>query len=438
MSDKEEGTDTVTALDYIEHQERLEKDAQSILPGKFEKCTFPLGYVRQALYACKTCSTENEGTEPAGMCYSCSIACHSSHELFELFPKRAFRCDCGLQNKFGTHPCSLMIPAKKVVKTNDKNRYNHNFEGRYCRCDVHYDPEKEVSTMYQCVACEDWFHENCIGNIPEAIEDFECYVCRDCTKKYPFLMNGKDDKFSYGLSIGNNSISKWIIPEGLLRESSTVQPENSGDKPPLAEVTSSESPIANTSIAGRVTESTDEASKIAEKAANGQEQEQVINTSAESGEKRKREEEQTDSFIANTFKKAKAANNTCENVDVSLLPEHDNVEIFLQEGWREGLCKCATCKEGYKASNVEFLLTEEKTHEPEEDEDAGKSLMEVGMEQLQRVDRVQALESLLAYKTLADDIKNYFESFKNTGKIVTKEDINAFFDAKRQERQGRE
>jgi hypothetical protein len=53
--------------------------------------------------------------------------------------------------------------------------------------------------------------------------------------------------------------------------------------------------------------------------------------------------------------------------------------------------------------------------------------MEVGMEQLQRVDRVQALESLMAYKTLADDIKNYFETFKNTGKIVTKQDIDAFF-----------
>lgn len=132
---------TVTALDYIEIQEKLEKDAQSILPGKFEKCTFPLGYVRQPLYACKTCSTssineeeeQSEKEEPAGMCYSCSIACHSSHELFELFPKREFRCDCGLPGKFANHACALMIPAKKIVKFNDKNKYNHNFEGRYCR-----------------------------------------------------------------------------------------------------------------------------------------------------------------------------------------------------------------------------------------------------------------------------------------------------------------
>lgn len=49
------------------------------------------------------------------------------------------------------------------------------------------------------------------------------------------------------------------------------------------------------------------------------------------------------------------------------------------------------------------------------------------MEQLQRVDRVQALESLMAYKTLADDIKTYFETFKDSGKIVTKQDIDAFF-----------
>jgi E3 ubiquitin-protein ligase UBR7 len=49
------------------------------------------------------------------------------------------------------------------------------------------------------------------------------------------------------------------------------------------------------------------------------------------------------------------------------------------------------------------------------------------MEQLQRVDRVQALESLMAYKTLANDIKTYLESFKDSGKIVTKKDIEEFF-----------
>lgn len=83
--------------------------------------------------------------------------------------------------------------------------------------------------------------------------------------------------------------------------------------------------------------------------------------------------------------------------------------------------------EVYKSNNVEYFLEEEKTYEPEEDEDAGKSLLEVGMEQLQRVDRVQALESLMAYKSLANDIKTYLESFKDSGKVVTKKDIDEFF-----------
>lgn len=122
---------TVTALDYIQRQEELEKEAKEVLPGKFEKCTFPLGYIRQPLYACKTCQTDD--STPAAMCYSCSMACHPEHELYELFPKRHFRCDCGLVDKFNNHPCALMIPAKKIIKANTENKYNHNFHGRYCR-----------------------------------------------------------------------------------------------------------------------------------------------------------------------------------------------------------------------------------------------------------------------------------------------------------------
>lgn len=79
---------------------------------------------------------------------------------------------------------------------------------------------------------------------------------------------------------------------------------------------------------------------------------------------------------------------------------------------------------------MEYLLEEEATIEPENDEDAGKSLLEVGMEQLQRMDRVQAIESLRAFQTLSSDLKTFFESFKETGKVVTKEDVQEYFDVK--------
>ncbi|KAI8997875.1 hypothetical protein BDB01DRAFT_772728 [Pilobolus umbonatus] len=434
MSDIEEDTNTVTAIDYLINQEKLQKQAQEILPGKFEKCSFHLGYIRQPLYACKTCQ-ENSG-EVAGMCYSCSISCHSSHDLFELFPKRHFRCDCGIKGKFSDHPCSLMIPAKKIINENAQNKYNHNFKGYYCRCNQLYDPDKEEDPMYQCLGCEDWFHERCIGIMPDIIADFECYICRDCTKRYPFLINGVDDRFSIGLSNGEEPISKWVLPmvenenmgadlENNFNDSivSTIDNNKEGIQQDMNQSETPSLPVNTTDNEPHSDNLTKEDSSTSNS---------IDQPSLNKGEKRKLDD--TALIIPKEPKKLKS--DDCQNVDLASLPAHDHVELFLQEGWRDGLCMCDKCKETYKKKNVEYFLKEEKTFEPEEDEDAGKSVFEIGMEQLQRVDRVQALESLMAYKTLADDIKSYLSAFKESGKIVTKEDVEEFFAAKRQERKG--
>jgi E3 ubiquitin-protein ligase UBR7 len=126
-----EGEKTVTAVEYLENQLALEKEAADILPGKFENCTYKLGHIRQAVYACKTCSNLDPD-HPAGMCYGCSIACHADHEVLELFSKRHFRCDCGLKSKFGGAACELDMESKAGSR-NDDNAYNHNFVGQYCR-----------------------------------------------------------------------------------------------------------------------------------------------------------------------------------------------------------------------------------------------------------------------------------------------------------------
>ena len=130
----------LTAVDIVDQQQKLEREAQQVLPGKFEKCTFDQGYIRQALYSCKTCYPEE--ADLAGFCYSCSIACHADHELFELFPKRHFRCDCGLlkknnnNNKAGDNEessSSCCCTLRDNKEPNLENKYNHNFRGRYCR-----------------------------------------------------------------------------------------------------------------------------------------------------------------------------------------------------------------------------------------------------------------------------------------------------------------
>ncbi|KAK3517016.1 hypothetical protein QTP70_030428 [Hemibagrus guttatus] len=126
------------------------------------------GYVkRQALYACNTCTPK--GGEAAGICLACSYKCHEGHELFELYTKRNFRCDCG-NEKFGEMECRL-FPEKE--KTNCGNKYSHNFFGLYCTCERPYpDPEDEVADeMIQCVVCEDWLHGRHLGCVvPECVE----------------------------------------------------------------------------------------------------------------------------------------------------------------------------------------------------------------------------------------------------------------------------
>ena len=131
------------------------------------------GYVCQAVFVCKTCPQ----TDPAGMCYSCSISCHADHTILELYSKRAFRCDCGNSKFKGEgsyvhsrgffvtlyhieHRCRL-IPDKESV--NAANAYNQNFQGLYCICKQAYC--EETDTMLECIICQDWFHDTCLGEV---------------------------------------------------------------------------------------------------------------------------------------------------------------------------------------------------------------------------------------------------------------------------------
>ncbi|KAK9449220.1 putative zinc finger in N-recognin-domain-containing protein [Limtongia smithiae] len=161
---------SITALDYIESQEKLEHDAREVLPYDPTHCTYHDGPLRQPVYACLTCVAKTFGTKAAGVCYSCSIQCHSDHDLVELFNKRNFTCDCGTTRMRASGGCNLRKNFTKLDTASSTNRYDHNFEGRFCACDSKYNPATEQGTMYQCLlgdACnEDWYHEECILGLP--------------------------------------------------------------------------------------------------------------------------------------------------------------------------------------------------------------------------------------------------------------------------------
>ncbi|KAM3602796.1 uncharacterized protein V6R79_010834 [Siganus canaliculatus] len=176
---------TVSLVDVLEEDEELEEEASAVLGGSdSDHCSYPQGYVkRQALYACKTCAPK--GGDAAGVCLACSYKCHEGHDLYELYTKRNFRCDCG-NRKFSELQCKL-FPEKEDV--NSLNKYSQNFFGLYCTCSRPYpDPDDQVEDeMIQCVVCEDWLHGRHLGCVvPDSVELQEM-ICEACMNKNPFL-----------------------------------------------------------------------------------------------------------------------------------------------------------------------------------------------------------------------------------------------------------
>ncbi|KAF2367230.1 Zinc finger FYVE/PHD-type [Trinorchestia longiramus] len=178
----------LTMVDILEEQEALQEDADAVLgAADDEHCTYSLGYLpRQALYACLTCSPVGGAGGQAGMCLACSLHCHASHNIIELYTKRNFKCDCG-NSKFILTPCKLQ-PGKE--SENSENCYSQNFDGVYCTCHRPYpDPEQpDEDEMIQCCACEDWYHSQHLGaEIVPGGHDYAEMVCSACVERLSFL-----------------------------------------------------------------------------------------------------------------------------------------------------------------------------------------------------------------------------------------------------------
>merc|ERR1712025_1248702 len=151
-------------------------------------------------FACKTC--DPDGT--MGFCLGCSLNCHLDHEIFELWEKRAWRCDCGTKE----NPCKLDTSLKSP---NEKNYYNHNFVGRYCYCDREYVIGGDNLAMIQCSKCQDWFHYQCLSiHLEDSDEFFDeanvgTFLCKPCALTAPFLAPYSNARIRPESEIGDSS-----------------------------------------------------------------------------------------------------------------------------------------------------------------------------------------------------------------------------------------
>ncbi|XP_030637412.1 putative E3 ubiquitin-protein ligase UBR7 [Chanos chanos] len=390
------GDESTLSLADISVDDDELREAFAVLAGSDpEKCSYPEGYMkRQAVFACNTCTSGD--MEPAGVCLACANHCHDGHDIFELYTKRNFRCDCG-NGKFGSFECKLN-PGKD--RQNIKNQYNHNFFGRYCACDRPYpdDDDQVNDEMIQCVVCEDWYHSKHLGCLVVDSEELLEMVCESCMNKAPFL-------WTYASHYAVPPLTK-LSP---CKEDSEVNVEeeeeaSGGDK--------KESPCASGREWASTSCSTQNGTKLV--------------TNGTAGVKRTHQE------MENCPMKCQSKSVHCvlrelKAKELTRVPEG---AVFWPYFWRAKLCTCTDCKRAYVKAGVEFLLDETDTLLAYENK--GKSQTWTGeellMSCLSSLDRVQQLEIIYQFNDLKTELTEFLQQFADEGKVVTPEAIRTFFE----------
>lgn len=368
-----------TLSNFVARQNQLAREAQELFPYEFSECSFAQGYVRQEVYVCLTCSPV-DGVNRGGLCYSCSIACHGDHNIIELMHKRAFRCDCG-SARAGSTACTL---TKLPRALNDKNNYNDNFENIFCYCKSKYSPESEEGTMYQCITCEDWFHDRCIsveGPLPDEAM-FEDYMCRLCVAKYPWI-----ERY---LSISEAFATTQRQVDAADTDEAGVG-KMSAAKRPFSDVDTSD---------------------------------MTLDTEPKSKKQHGKIDQDS------------ALQHDCKWAALIEIPVSQARSMFLKENFRDYLCHCSQCLQ--RMEETPALVEAEQIYEPPRDPDIlnsdEDSLYDAGTraleETLRTMPREKAIEGIMAFKELKNSITEYLRPIAESGDVITADHIRHFFSDK--------
>ncbi|KAJ3020072.1 hypothetical protein HKX48_001378 [Thoreauomyces humboldtii] len=369
--------DTITAVEYLAQQDSLLHEASEVLSGVVDRCSYDKGYVRQRVFSCRTCSLAEGST--AGTCYACFVSCHTKcDQVVELFYKRHFRCDCGTSKLPGK--CTLQ--KKPEDEANYENTYTGNFKGLFCFCRTLYDPDTEEGVMFQCAVCEDWFHDRCIGDVPEDDDDRE-YVCRDCVEKHAFLRR-YDGRPEFRFLYHGETVTTELRTSGATRtkrareaEDDQLIIEDEEDGPPSRKI---QRGLTDLEPAGATT------------------------------------------TVYDCIAPAPPA------------PRGTKPDLFCSNGWRSTLCRCPNCLVMYAEQKIGFVISEEETWEPEDDENADASPHDIGLDKLNRMKKEDAINGVLAYQTMRDDLRVFLKKFADENKAVGENDIREYFAEKENER----
>ncbi|XP_061600375.1 putative E3 ubiquitin-protein ligase UBR7 [Cololabis saira] len=369
-------------------EEELQQ-AMCVLAGSDpENCSYSRGYVkRQAVFACNTCTPA--AAEPAGVCLACANKCHDGHDIFELYTKRNFRCDCG-NGKFGDFKCQLN-PAKD--EENNRNHYNHNFSGCYCTCERPYPDteQQDEDEMIQCVICEDWFHMRHLGCAVTEPEELEEMVCEACMNKAPLL-------WTYAAHFAVQPVIKVSCNE---EEEMDVKVE-----------VEEENCEQNESRNEKTTSSAE-------------------HTEQEEMRKRSSPCKRTHKEMAGSPLKATTKSEVCrlKELQAQGTDRLRQGAVFWPYSWRSQLCTCTSCKKAYVAAEVPFLMDLSDTVLAYEKKGFDEPF---GMHPLialtSSMDRVQQLEVIYGFNEMTASIDTFVQQRTSEGKVITAEDVHELFE----------
>ncbi|KAI0389174.1 hypothetical protein F5Y17DRAFT_142286 [Xylariaceae sp. FL0594] len=468
----QESEDSQTAADFIRDQMQLEADAREALPYSIKECTKALGSLRQNVYACLTCnpppSNADEPFDAAGICYACSVQCHGEHELVEIFQKRNFTCDCGTTRFKPDQPCTLRLNPETNTRGNvhseqpdPNNKYNQNFRNLFCSCSVNYNPDEQKGTMYQCLGLgthetggcgEDWYHPGClVGQGPRWFEKLPkrepvknttsstlAPISEDPTRE------GNGDEQTQGAEEETVDDDDDVpLPEGFPAEDDFTHflcykcveayswIKRYAGTPGFLPAVFFKQPFDGEE-ASEADESLSNKKRKLEADSDEVEDEPTKRVKTEPGIEGDGDAPQVKDEVKEDEPEAPQK---AECKLTSLPPTPEGVlSIFAKEDFRDHLCHCASCFPNLRPHPQ--LLEQEEEYEPPLSDSASEngstlgsgSLYERGESALRNVDRVRAIEGVMAYNSLKEKLKPFFQQFAESGKAIGAEDIKQYFE----------
>ncbi|KAL0942154.1 metaphase-anaphase transition protein [Colletotrichum truncatum] len=461
----QKSSDSQTAAEFIRDQMQLEADAREALPYSIENCTKILGSLRQSVFACLTCNppptNPKDSYNAAGVCYACSVQCHGEHTLVEIFTKRNFTCDCGTTRYPATSPCSLRVNSSTNTKggvhseePDANNKYNQNFRNRFCACECDYDPFQQKGTMFQCLGLgttetggcgEDWYHPGClVGMGPKWFEDMKKGAgikAHDVNSEKEALPTISEDSESRP----TGAIDAEAKDEDEEDEDVPMPPGFPGEddfeaflcykcvnaNPWIKKYAGAKGflPPVFSSQGNGGAATTEETSK----------KRKVEDDGVETHAKRLKSDLEAsqshpDISESKAIPEVTEEASACKWAALPMPPDED-FSLFLKEDFRNHICRCSSCYPNLDPHPQ--LLEEEETYEPPlsdggDSEHGGStngsgSLLERGESALRNVDRVRAIEGVMAYNHLKDQLKPFFQKFAESGQAIGAEDIKSYF-----------